>query len=60
MKKSEVKTASNQRLIEYLIATAFLSTVPKSKEAIAFAACEELKNRSVIDDSMALFKMWRG
>lgn len=60
MKKSEVKHSSSQQLIQYLISTAFLATVPQSKEMIAIVVCEELKSRGVIDDSTVLFEMWRG
>lgn len=60
MKKSEIKSAKNQELVEYLICTAFTSAVAKSTKETAKRVCEELLARGVIDNAEKLFNVWLG
>lgn len=58
MKLSEVKTSTNQQLIEALIATCFKANVSNQGTKLAKRICLELKKRRVIDDGIKLFKKW--
>lgn len=58
MKLSEVKTSTNQQLIEFLIASCLKVNVSNQETKLARRICLELKKRSIIDDGIKLFKKW--
>lgn len=59
MKKSEIKKATNERLIMWLISTSRKDKVSESDEKTFVAVCEELKARGAISDYTDLYTCWR-
>ena len=62
MTKGAIKAASSQKLIEFLVETATVECGSHACKLTQDAAsiCAELSKRGVIDDALALFKVWRG
>lgn len=58
MKKSEIKTATNENLIMYLARAMSNYRVYKGTIKSAKWICEELANRKVVDDPVSLFTQW--
>lgn len=58
MKKSEIKTATNENLILYLAIAMSNSRAYKGTIKSAKWICEELANRNVVDDPISLFNRW--
>lgn len=60
MKIREIKNASNQELLSWLIGSAMRDHVTKQEAKIADRICTELLTREIIDDADALYDTWRG
>ena len=58
MKKSEVKTASNEDLIINLVGMVCSTRILKSHINRARWVCEELASRNVVEDASSLMKKW--
>lgn len=60
MNKREIKTATNQELLERLMGTCFITRVTKPIDAEAKSICKELEERGTIQNAADLYKIWRG
>ena len=59
MTKRQIKSSTNQELIEWLLATKTIYTLTKARDAAARSICGELEARGVIDSGEALHDRWR-